>query len=164
MVTQYNELAATPDIAFIKVWMQVVFPAPLGPRAIIPCLTRWVSNSWMTFSFQGGWLTKPASSTWNITKPHTGWHPQWSRLNRCLKYTHKGQRKKKWRAKVYWVSWTIFFTVLKVINMTFYILPHENIYYTKQYGYKISSQANKKHLPVSLGLNTFILTFYWKSI
>ena len=53
-----------PVMALIKVCMQVVFPAPLGPRVIIPCRTLCVSNSWMTFSFQGGWLIKPASSTW----------------------------------------------------------------------------------------------------
>lgn len=41
-------------MAFIKVWMQAVFPAPLGPRVINPCLTLWVSKSWITFSFQGG--------------------------------------------------------------------------------------------------------------
>lgn len=28
------------DMAFISVWMQVVFPAPLGPRAIIPAPTH----------------------------------------------------------------------------------------------------------------------------
>ena len=33
--------------AFIKIWMQHVLPAPLGPRTIIPWRTRWVSNSWV---------------------------------------------------------------------------------------------------------------------
>ena len=56
-----------PVIALISVCMQVVFPAPLGPRAIMPCRTLWVSNSWITFSFQGGWLIRPASSTWQST-------------------------------------------------------------------------------------------------
>ena len=34
-------------MAFIRMWMQQVFPAPLGPRVIIPCRTLWVSNSYM---------------------------------------------------------------------------------------------------------------------
>lgn len=53
-VTVYNIITSIPVIAFIKVWMQVVFPAPLGPSVINPCLTLWVSKSWITFSFQGG--------------------------------------------------------------------------------------------------------------
>lgn len=50
----YNLNAHIPVMAFINVWMQVVFPAPLGPSVINPCLTFWVSKSWITFSFQGG--------------------------------------------------------------------------------------------------------------
>lgn len=55
----------SPVIAFIKVWMHVVFPAPLGPRAIIPWRTLCVSNNWMTFSFQGGWLINPTSAAFD---------------------------------------------------------------------------------------------------
>ena len=32
-------------IAFINTWIHAVFPAPLGPRTIIPWRTRWVSNN-----------------------------------------------------------------------------------------------------------------------
>jgi len=32
-------------IAFMRILMHFVFPAPLGPRAIIPCRTLCVSNN-----------------------------------------------------------------------------------------------------------------------
>ena len=51
-------------IAFIRVWMHCVLPAPLGPSTIIPCLTRWVSNSWMSLRVHEGWLMRPADLTW----------------------------------------------------------------------------------------------------
>ena len=41
-------------IAFIKTWIQLVLPAPLGPSTIIPWRTRWVSNNckkFVTWSF-----------------------------------------------------------------------------------------------------------------
>lgn len=60
---QQTKVLPIPVMDFISVWMHVVLPAPLGPRAIMPCRTLWVSNSWMTFSLHGGWLIKPASST-----------------------------------------------------------------------------------------------------
>ena len=49
-------------MAFIKMWIQQDLPAPLGPRVIIPCLTRWVSNNWISFNVHDGWFTNLASS------------------------------------------------------------------------------------------------------
>lgn len=37
--TSQNMHKILPVIALISVCIQVVFPAPLGPRAIMPCLT-----------------------------------------------------------------------------------------------------------------------------
>lgn len=51
-------------IAFISMWIHLVFPAPVGPRVIIPCRTRWVSNSWISFRIQGAWKISPVSSTY----------------------------------------------------------------------------------------------------
>ena len=61
--SSHNMHTIPPVKALINVCMQVVLPAPLGPRAIMPCRTVWVSYSWIIFSFHGGWLIRPASST-----------------------------------------------------------------------------------------------------
>lgn len=57
-------------IAFISMWIHLVFPAPVGPRVIMPCRTRWVSNSWISFSIQGAWKINPASSTYKTCIQH----------------------------------------------------------------------------------------------
>ena len=55
-------------IAFIRVWIHLVLPAPLGPRVIMPWRTRWVSNSWINFRIHGSWWMRPASCTYNANK------------------------------------------------------------------------------------------------
>lgn len=64
-IFQCNYLWKLPHCvkAFIKICIQVVFPAPVGPRVIIPCLTLCVSYSCINFSTHGGWYINPASST-----------------------------------------------------------------------------------------------------
>lgn len=55
--------------AFISTWMQHVFPAPDGPRAIMPCRTSCVSYSWISFSIQGACSIRPNSFTWQTPVP-----------------------------------------------------------------------------------------------
>lgn len=50
--------------AFIRMWMHLVFPAPDGPRVIMPWRTFWVSYSWISFRIQGACWISPNSSTY----------------------------------------------------------------------------------------------------
>lgn len=50
--------------ALIKHCMQVVFPAPVGPMVINPCLTNEVSYSCTILRFQLGKFTNPISRDW----------------------------------------------------------------------------------------------------
>ena len=63
--------------ALARVLMQVVFPAPLGPSTMIPCLTLWVSYNCIIFSTHGGWWMRADFSTcakkyhfkkWSLTR------------------------------------------------------------------------------------------------
>lgn len=51
-------------IAFIKTWIHLVLPAPLGPRVIMPWRTACVSYSWISFRIHGEWNMRPNSATW----------------------------------------------------------------------------------------------------
>ena len=54
-------------MAFIRMWMHLVFPVPVGPRTMKPCLTACVSYSWTSFRVQEGWLMRPAAFTsWSM--------------------------------------------------------------------------------------------------
>jgi len=58
-------------IAFINTRMHCVLPAPDGPRVIIPWRTHWVSYSWISFSTQAEWCTRPNSFTCSQNKLNT---------------------------------------------------------------------------------------------